>query len=104
MDLSRYQNIVLHFGGQDIDANTSQTSLRAKYLALLNYLEQENCKIFVSGLLPRRGFNIKPLNNILGDLCKSVHAEFIDSHDSFVMSSGEPPFDFFFQAKGNLKL
>ena len=37
-DLSRYENIVLHVGGHDIDANISQTAFREKYSSLLNLL------------------------------------------------------------------
>ena len=52
MDLSHYQNLILHVGGHDIDANISQTAFREKYSALLNSVNDNNCKIFVSGLLP----------------------------------------------------
>ena len=103
MDLSRYENIVLHVGGHDIDANISQTAFREKYSSLLNSLNFENCKLFVSGILPRRGINVKPFNTILSDLCRLMKTEYVDNHDSFVMASGEIPFDFFFPDKVNLK-
>ena len=103
MDLSRYQNLILHVGGHDIDANISQTAFKEKYSALLNSVNNNSRKVFVSGLLPRRGINVKPFNSILKDLCRSVQAEFVDNHDSFVMASGEIPFDFFFPDKVNLK-
>ena len=47
MDLSRYQNCVLHVGGHDIDAKISRTSFEGKYLALIRYIQGENCKVFV---------------------------------------------------------
>ena len=103
MDLSRYQNIILHVGGHDIDANISQTLFRQKFQALLKSLDLVNCKVTVSGLLPRRGLSIRPFNDSLRDLCKSLNVEFISNHDSFVMASGELPFDFFQTDRINLK-
>ena len=52
MDLSRYKNIILHIGGHDVDSGISQTSFREKYLNLLECMKQQNCKTYVSGLLP----------------------------------------------------
>lgn len=65
MDLSRYQNIVVQVCGHGVDANRSQTSFREQYSNLLSSLKNENCKVYISGLLPRRGLNIKPYNDIL---------------------------------------
>ena len=87
MDLSRYQTIILHVGGHGIDDNISQTLFRQKYQALLKCLDLVNCKVTVSGLLPRRGLSIRPFNDSLRDLCKSLNIEFINNNDSFVMTS-----------------
>ena len=103
MDLSRYQTIILHVGGHDIDANISQTLFRQKFQAHLKSLDLVNCKVTVSGILPRRGLSIRPFNDSLRDLCMSLNVEFINNHDSFVMASGELPFDFFQTDRINLK-
>ena len=103
MDLSRYQTIILHVGGHDIDANISQTLFRQKFQALLKSLDLVNCKVTVSGLLPRRRLSIRPFNDSLRDRCKSLNVEFINIHDSFVIASGELPFDFFQTDRINLK-
>ena len=103
MDLTRYQNTILHIGGNDIDANISLNSFREKYHDLLTSVKSDNNKVTVSGLLPRRGINIKPFNDSLRDLCKSLDIVFINNHDSFVMASGELPFDFFKPDMVNLK-
>ena len=103
MDLSRYKNIILHIGGHDVDSGISQTSFREKYLNLLECMKQENCKTYVSGLLPRGGTNMKPFNEILKELCKQSNAIYIDNHDSFIMASGELPFDLYHADKVNLK-
>ena len=103
MYLSRYQNIVLHVGGHAVDANINRTSFRDNYSSLLNYVSQQTCNVFVSGLLPRGGKNVKPFNEVLADLCKSTKAKFIDNHDSFVMASGKLLFDLFCPDKMSLK-
>ena len=46
---------------------------------------------------------MKPFNNILKDLSSEVNATFIDNHDSFVMASGELPFEYFQADRVNLK-
>ena len=74
MKLSRYQNIVLHVGGHYVDAYINRTSFRDEFSSLLNYVSQHNCNVFVSGLLPRGGKNVKPFYEILADLCKSTKA------------------------------
>lgn len=103
MDLSRYKTLVLHIGGQDIDTKISPNSFKEKFKSLLDFLTQKDCKIIVSGLLPRGGVNIKPFNAIIQDLCQPLNISFIDNHGSFIMASGELPFDFFHADKVNLK-
>ena len=103
MDLAHYKQIVIHVGGHDVDANISQNSFRNKYKQLLDDITKQNSKVFVSGLLPRERKNMKPFNDILKTLCKSMNIEFIDNHDSFILASGEFPFEFFHADKINLK-
>ena len=47
--------------------------------------------VAVSGMLPRKGFNIKAFNSEIKKLCREYDVEYIDHHDSFVMASGEVP-------------
>ena len=103
MDLRRYKSIVLHIGGHDIDAEISFTSFREDYQSLLTILKHSGCKTFVSGLLPRGGTNMNSFNEILKELCSENGCTFIDNHDSFMMASGELPFEFFLADQVNLK-
>ena len=95
MDLSRYDKIILHIGGNDIDEKITHMAFKIKYQSLLTFIGTKTDKIFVSGLLPRGGINIKPYNNILKDLSVTANAKFIDNHNSFILASGEQPFEFF---------
>ena len=45
MDLSRYENIVLHIGGHDVDAKTKPEEFKVKYQALLQSLSEVDSKI-----------------------------------------------------------
>ena len=103
MDLSRYRNIVIHVGGHDIDAKCSLNIFREKYQSLLNQLTNQNCKVYVSGLLPRGRINVKPFNDILLNISNAQDLTFIDNHDSFILATGDLPFDFFYADKTNLK-
>ena len=91
MDLSRYLHVVLHIGGHDVDANISKTAFQESYKALVEFLVKKGCKVFISGLLPRGGTDMKPYNSILKNICNTNNTRFIDNHDSFVLASGELP-------------
>ena len=95
MDHSLYDKIILHIGGNDIDENITHTAFKNKYQSLLTFIGTKTDKIFVSGLLARGGINIKPYNNILKELSVTANAKFIDNHNSFILASGEQPFEFF---------
>ena len=103
MDLSRYKNIIIHVGGFDVDDSIGQTSFSEKYDSLLKSLENSGCKVFVSGLLPRGGTDMKPFNDTLKNLSLKHKVTFINNHNSFIMASGELPFDFFHADQVNLK-
>ena len=103
MDLSRYENIVLHIGGHDIDARINHSEFKQKYTSLLESLSDKNCKIVISGLLPRKRINMRPYNIILKELSTQYEVSFIDNHDSFILASGDLPFEYFQDDKVNLK-
>ncbi|MCG8113370.1 MAG: hypothetical protein N0E59_21675, partial [Candidatus Thiodiazotropha taylori] len=103
MNLARYKNIIIHIGGNDIDSNISIPAFRTEYQSLFTSLKRSGSKIFVSGLLPRGGTNVKPFNESLRDLCSENNCVFIDNHDSFMMASGELPFTLFLPDQVNLK-
>ena len=103
MDLSRYKNIILHIGGYDVDAKAKPDQFKAKYQSLLQSLSETESKIYISGLLPRGRIDIKPYNNILKSLSSQFQATFIDNHDSFIMASGELPFEYYQADRTNLK-
>lgn len=103
MDLSRYKKLIIHVGGHDIDANIDQNAFRKDYQSLLASVSDSGCKVYVSGLLPRGGTNMKPFNAILKGLCEISNAIFINNHNSFIMASGQLPADFFHADRVNLR-
>ena len=103
MDLSRYESIVLHVGGHDIDAGVNQHHFKQKYESLLRSLSAHNCKLVISGLIPRRRIDMRPFNTILKELSTTFGASYIDNHDSFILASGELPFEYYQSDKVNLK-
>ena len=89
--------------GHDIDANIDQYTFRQDYQSLLTSLSDSGCKVYVSGLLPHGGTNMKPFNAILKDLCEISNAIFIDNHNSFIMAFRQLPDDFFHADRVNLR-
>ena len=51
--------------------------------------------MIVSGLLPGGGFNIKAYNDIVRNLIATYKTKFVNNHDSFILASGELPFEYF---------
>ena len=47
--------------------------------------------------------NVRPYNSTLKELSAQFEATFIDNHDSFILASGELPFEYFQADKVNLK-
>ena len=76
MDLSRYDKIALNIRGHDVDAKVGPAEFKLKYQSLLNSLTDKNCKLFISGLLPRTGINMKPYNSILKELSSKFEANY----------------------------
>ena len=69
MDLSCYNNFVIHIGDNNIAGQISLTPFREKNKSLLSSLERRDLKVHVSCLLPRGGVNVKPFNEILQNIC-----------------------------------
>ena len=94
---------MLHVGGYDVDQKMNVNTFGAKYKSLVESLVDKNCSVFISSLIPRGGINMKPYNEVLKNMCESLTIIFIANHDSFIMASGELPFEFYHADKVNLK-
>ena len=69
-------------GGQDVDANISKTDFQESYLALIKFLVQKGCTVFVSGPLPRGDTDIKPHNaENLQDKQNNVYGRLREGHN-----------------------
>lgn len=102
MNFEPYEKIILQVGGYDVSSGVDISTFKTKLNALLLDLKAK-CKIAVSGLLPRDGFDMKPYNVEIKSLCQKYEMEFIDNHDSFLLASGEFPKNLFHADKINLR-
>ncbi|CAC5395801.1 unnamed protein product [Mytilus coruscus] len=85
-DMSKYRTIIIHIGGNDFDNGDNLQSIRDNYEALLYLLNikcHPHCKFVVSGILPRKGFNMHNPNEMLKDLCEQFNIQFIDHTNMF---------------------
>ena len=102
MNLSVYDTVLTHVGDFDIDDGADINVFVNNYADLLSVVSAK-CKVMISGLLTRGGTNVKPFNIKLKILCDEMKVAFIDSHDSFIMASGDMLKNLFHADKVNLK-
>ena len=91
MDISRYKNIIVHVGTNDI--HKSADTFINEYDNLLNiiYNKSGSLKIVVSGLCPKMDMDtyiIDELNDCLYELTNSYDLNFVDYNFSFYFSNG----------------
>ena len=84
MNLSVYDTVITHVGDFDIVDGADINMFENDYKYLLSVVSAK-CKVVVSGLLPRRGTNVKPFNIKLKILCDKMKVTFIDNHNSFII-------------------
>ena len=85
MNLEPYEQTILHIGECDVSAGADIKTLWSNMHQLLLDL-QAKFTVVVSGLLPRKGYDIKEFNSKIKQLCQEYDVEFVDHHDSFVMA------------------
>ena len=90
LNLEPYEKIILHIGECDVSAGADVKTLWSNMHKLLLDLRAK-FTVVVSGLLPRKGYDIKAFNSKIKQLCQEYDVEFVNHHDSFVMASGEVP-------------
>ena len=102
MNLEPYEKIILHIGESDVSAGADVKTLWSNMHKLLHDLRAK-FTVVVSGLLPRKGYDIKAFNSKIKKLYQEYDVEFVDHHDSFVMASGEVPRSLFYGDKISLR-
>ena len=85
MNLEPYEQTILHIRECDVSAGADVKTLWSNMHKLLLDL-QAKFTVVVSGLLPRKGYDIKEFNSKIKQLCQEYDVEFVDHHDSFVMA------------------
>ena len=102
MNLEPYEKIILHIDECDVSVGADVKTLWSNIHTLLLDLRAK-FMIVVSGLLHRKGYDIKAFNSKIKQLCQEYDVEFVDHQDSFVMASGEVPRLLFYDDKISLR-
>ena len=66
-------------------------SFQDEYISLLESLASDDCRLIVSGLLPRGSADLESYNEQLKALCDENDIDFINHYDDFLLASGELP-------------
>ena len=101
-NIEKCKTVIVHVGSNDADNGKDLDDFYDDYSSLLDSLAHEDRRIIVSGLLPRKGANIKPYNEQLKSLCEENDIEFYNNFDSFLFASGELPKTYFKRDKIHL--
>ena len=90
-NLEKCKIVILHVGGNDADDGKDLNTFCEDYISLLESLVENDRRIIVSGLLPRKGKDLEPYNEKLKSLCEENNIDFVNNYDSFLLASGELP-------------
>ena len=101
-NLEQCKTIIVHVGGNDADDGKDLDTFCDDYISLLDSLSNDDRRIIVSGLLPRKGINLEPYNEQLKAICEENNIEFINNFDDFLYASGELPATYFHKDKLHL--
>ena len=102
MNLEPYEKNILHIGQSDVTSGADVATVMSNMHTLLLDLRAK-FTVVVSGLLPRKGYDINAFNSEMKQLCQEYDVAFIDHYKSFVIASGEMPRSFFYGNKINLR-
>lgn len=87
-DLSKYANVVLHVGGNDVASGKPHAALRANFKEITSYLRESSCSTYLCSICPRRDVDVRGANSIIEEICQIDNVSFIDNYNSFVFGNG----------------
>ena len=98
-NIDKYETFIVHVGGNDADQGVDLDSFRDSYSTLLNKLTSDNCRLIVSGLLPRGNVTHKPYIECLKILCETHEIDLIEHYNGFLLASGDMADSYFYNDK-----
>ncbi|CAG2192297.1 IPO4 [Mytilus edulis] len=84
MDLSSYNTIIIHVGGNDASSKMNVQQFVDIFQEIINFVRCQNCRAIVSGILPRIQCDVTEYNTILKQMCHYNDVKFISNYESFV--------------------
>ncbi|CAG2251734.1 unnamed protein product [Mytilus edulis] len=84
MDLSTYNTIIIHVGGNDASSKMNVQQFVDIFQEIINFVRCQNCRAIVSGILPRIQCDVTEYNTILKQMCHYNDVKFISNYESFV--------------------
>ena len=86
IDVSSYHTVVIHVGGNDASCRKDERQFISIYKDIIKYLKGLECRVVVSGILPRHERDVSYFNDLLQKLCRDEHITYI-SHDRVFLSN-----------------
>ena len=85
-NIENCKTVLLHIGGNDADNGKDLDTFCDDYISLLESLVEDDRRIIISGLLPRRGMDLEPYDVQLKLVCDEILIDFVNHFDSFLES------------------
>lgn len=101
-NFEKCKTIIVHVGGNNAYDGKDIETFCDDYISLLESLAGYDCRIIVSGLLPRKGIDLEPYDKQLKALCDENKIEFINNFNSILFASVELPATYFLSDKFQL--
>lgn len=87
-DLSNFSNIIIYIGGNDVASGKSVTRFRAELVKTTTSLQERGCVVCICNVCPRRDVDVRPLNDVIAEVCKITAATYIDVNSAFIYADG----------------
>lgn len=97
MEVSKYENVIIHVGGNDVADSSTCETLRANLTNITSLLHSYSCKTYMCSLVPRVDVDVSSANRIIADVCHSSSSTLIDSYKAFVFGDGSVVRNFFYR-------
>ena len=84
-DISKFHNIVVYVGGNDVSGETEIAHFEQQYENLISLIRKKNskCKVLLSNMCPRGDIDVTEINDVIRDLCQTHNVTLINSNADF---------------------
>ena len=96
-NLSLYNTVIVHVGGNDASGRKDVQQFTHIYEDMIRYLKDSQCRVIVSGILPRWDCDVSEYDTSLMNLCMREDVQYVENYSSFVYRDGTISDDYYYR-------